>query len=106
VSPALIALAVTLAVEVPIVAWVFRGQRARMALACALATSATNLAMNTLLYPRAGSYDAYILIGEIGATLVEAAVYYAVDRDHDPGRALLASALANAASFGAGLLLF
>lgn len=105
-SPALVALAVTIAVEVPIVALVFPGERIRMALACAVATSATNLAMNLLLYPRAGSWNTYILVGEIGATLVEAAVYWVVSREHDVGRALLASALANGASFSAGLLLF
>lgn len=105
-TPALVALAVTVAVEVPIVALVFPRERARMALACAIATSATNLAMNLLLYPRVGSVDTYLLVGEIGATLAEAAVYYAASREHDVGRALLASALANAASFGAGLVLF
>lgn len=105
-SLVLVALAVTIVVEVPIVALVYPRERARMALACAIATSATNLGMNLLLYRRVGSYDTYILIGEISATLVEAAVYWVVSREHEVGRALLASALANGASFSAGLLLF
>lgn len=102
----LIALVVTLVCEVPIVALLYRGERGRMALTCAIATGATNLAMNTLLLGSAGSYSKYLLSGEIGALLIEAGVFVLVSRDHDVARALVASALANAASFGIGLLWF
>jgi hypothetical protein len=101
-----IALAVTLAVEVPVVSLVYRREPARMAIACALATSATNLAMNAWLLHAVSSYASYLLVGELCATVVEGLVYIAASRQHDVGRALVASGLANAASFIAGLLLF
>jgi hypothetical protein len=100
------ALAVTLALEVPIVSLFYSGERARMALACAFATSATNLAMNAWLVHAARSYDAYLLGGELGASMLEALVYVAASRRHDLGRSLIASGIANAASFIAGLLLW
>ena len=100
-----LALAITLAVEVPIVAALYRSERLRMAICCALATGATNLAMNGPWLRMAGSYADYLLVGEIAALGIEAVAYVAVSREHEIGRALLASALANAASFGAGLVL-
>lgn len=103
-SPVVTALVVTLVVEVPIVALVFRREAGRMALVAAAATGLTNLAMNALLFGRV-SYLAYLGIGEVGATLLEAAAYYFGSRERNLGRALVASALANAASFAAGLLL-
>lgn len=99
----LLALAVTVLIEVPVVALIYRTQRLRMALVCALATTATNLAMNTLLLGAADSYASYLLVGEIGALLIEAGVYVLASRDHELGRALLASAAANGLSFGLGL---
>lgn len=99
------ALIITLAVEVPIVALLYPRERERMALACALATSATNLLMNAWLLGT-GSYDARLMGGEIGATFSEAIVYLVVSRGHEPGKALMASGLANAASFAAGLLFY
>jgi hypothetical protein len=100
------ALMLTLAVEVPIVALVYARERARMAAAWALATSATNLMMNAWLYTAAGSYDAYLTAGELGATVIEALVYIVVSREHAVGRALFASGVANTASFAAGLVAF
>ncbi|HMR04360.1 MAG TPA: hypothetical protein PKA88_01260 [Polyangiaceae bacterium] len=105
-NPVLIALAITVVVEAPVVALCYPGERRRMALTCALTTGATNLAMNTLLFRWAGSYQSYLLIGEAGAALVEALVYFLVSRERDVGRALLASALANSLSYGVGLALF
>lgn len=101
--PVLTALVVTLAVEVPIVALVFRREAGRMAVVAAVATAATNLAMNVLLFGRV-PYLVYLGVGEVGATLLEAGAYFAASRERDLGRALVASALANAASFAAGLL--
>lgn len=100
------ALLVTLSLEVPIASLFYPGERVRMALACALATTATNLAMNAGLIYAASSYDDYLLLGELGATVLEALVYVAVDRRHDFGRCLIASGVANAVSFIAGLLLW
>jgi hypothetical protein len=102
----LAALAITLAVEVPIVALFYRGRGLRMIAACVLANAATNLAMNLLLVRAHLAYDATLLTGESAALLAEACVYGVVDREHDWARALTASAAANLASFGAGLVLF
>jgi hypothetical protein len=95
----------TVAVEVPSVAAAYPGQRIRMAVACALGTSATNLAMNGLLPRLLGSGAAFLVAGELGSLLAEALLYALVSRPRDPARALAASALANAASFAAGLVL-
>ena len=105
-SPALLAWALTVIVEVTVVAWVYAGERLRMALACAVATTATNLTMNLVLFPNVRSITSYLLIGEIGAVVIEAAVYFAVSKERDIGRALIASAIANNASFAAGMLLW
>jgi len=96
---------VTVGLEVPCVAWLHPGQRARLALACALGTSATNLAMNLLLPRALGTGAAWLVTGEAGSLLLEAGLYAAVARPRDLVRALTASALANGVSFAAGLLL-
>jgi hypothetical protein len=101
-----VALAVTLAVEVPIVSLFYRRELPRMAIACALATSATNVAMNAWLVRAVRSYDTYLLVGELCASAIEALVYAAASRRHEIGHALIASGLANATSFIAGLALF
>lgn len=99
----LVALAVTLAVETPIVAALFPGRRLRLAVTCVAATTATHLALHfgfmPLLAPGAG-----LVAGEAFATVAEAAAYRAASGDL--GRSLVASALANGASFAAGLLVF
>jgi len=99
------ALALTLAVEVPIVALVFKGQRVRMALVCAATTAATNVAMNTLLRASIPGASLAIAVGEISALAIEATVYALASRPRDVPRALVASALANAASYAVGLAL-
>ena len=103
-SLVLTALVVTLAVEVPIVALVYRREAVRMALVAAMATTATNLAMNLLLFGHV-PYLVYLGVGEVGATLLEATAYRFASRERNLGLALVASAIANAASFSAGLLL-
>jgi hypothetical protein len=106
ISPAILACAVTVAVECPIVAALYPGQRLRMAAVCALATAATNLAMNLLLRRWFGAGLDHLLLGEASALLLEALVYALVRRPRDWGRALVASALANGASFSAGFVLW
>lgn len=100
----LTALAITLALEVPVVAALYPGQRRRMALAAALATSATHLFMHFGLPRLLPSAGAVLLVGEIFATLAEAGVYAAASRPRSLGRGLVASALANSLSYAAGLL--
>jgi len=102
----LVALLVTLALEVPVVALCYPRERLRMGLGCLGATAVTNVAMNGLLLPVSPSYAFYLLVGETAALVLEATVYLALSRDHELGRAALASALANSLSFGAGLLLW
>lgn len=102
----LLALLITVALEVPVVAACYPRERLRMALTCLGATTVTNLAMNGLLLPVSPSYAFYLLVGETAALVLEAAAYVALSRGHEPGRAALASALANSLSFGAGLLLW
>jgi hypothetical protein len=99
----LLALAITLVVEVPTVAAFFPGRRVQLALTCALATTATHLLLH-FGFPRVLPPRAALLVGEAVATLGEAAVYAAVSRE--PGRALTASAVANGLSYGVGLLVF
>jgi hypothetical protein len=104
--PAVAAWLLTLAVEAPCVAALFPGQRARLALACAFGTSATNLAMNLLLPRWLGTGAAFLVVGELGSLALEALVYAAASRPRDPTRALTASALANGLSFAVGLAAF
>ncbi|MFO0584701.1 MAG: hypothetical protein U0229_20710 [Anaeromyxobacter sp.] len=96
------ALALTLAVEVPIVAAFFPGRRLAMAALAAAATTATHLFMNFVL-PGLLPPGAWLLTGEAVATVAEAAAYALATRNLP--RALVASGLANLASFLAGLWL-
>ena len=96
------ALALTVAIEVPIVAALFPGRRVRLAIVAAVATSATHLFMHLVL-PRLVPAAWWLLAGEGVALAVEAAAYALAGRDL--ARALVASGLANAASFAAGWLL-
>ena len=105
-SPYALALALTLAVEVPIVALLFPRQRLRMAFVCAAATVATHLSMHFALPRVLGSWGAAVLWGELGALTVEAAAYAIASRPRDPARALVTSALANLTSYAAGLAVF
>lgn len=100
----LLALGLTLAIEVPVVAALYPGRRRRLALVAVPANVVTHLALH-FIFPRLLAPGAPALfLGEAFATLAEAAVYAVAGRDL--GRALVASALANAASFGAGVLLW
>lgn len=72
-------------------------RRVRMAVVALVTTVVTNLAMNVWLARMFTSQSQFVVVGELAAFVVEAAVYYAVSRD--PHRALCASAFANAASF-------
>jgi len=101
-----LALLITIMVEVPIVAACYSGQRLRMAAVCAATTTCTHLAMHFVLPQLVGSFGQFILLGELGALLVEAMVYWLASRPRDLGLALVASALANALSYGVGLLVF
>jgi hypothetical protein len=101
----LTALLVTVCLEVPVVALVFEGQRARMALVCLVATTATHLAMHFVLPPFAGTVDVWVITGELGALILEAGAYWWLSQPRSLARAMIASSIANSLSFVAGLLL-
>jgi len=98
----LLALVITVAVEVPIVALVFAGQRRRMAIVAAVTTGITNLLMNTLLRQTVADNLTFLHLGELGALVIEAGVYFLASKPREPGRAIAASALANATSYLVG----
>ncbi|MGA2450310.1 MAG: hypothetical protein ABTD50_16675 [Polyangiaceae bacterium] len=101
-----LALAITLAVEVPIVAVFYPRHRLRMILACVAANCLTNVSLNLVLLRAAYAYDSTLLAGESAALLFEALVYALVAPNREWSRALAASAAANLASFALGLILF
>jgi hypothetical protein len=96
----LIALVVTLLVEVPLVAALYPGERVRLACAAIVANAATNLALNLVLVPRG-----HLVLGEVLAVVVEAMTYVLASRRRDMPRAIVVSAAANLASFALGPLL-
>src|SRR5262245_39250374 len=93
------ALGLTLAVEVPVVAAVFHSTRWRMAKIAAVVTTATHWSMHFVLPLLVESRATWLVAGEIGALVLEGAAYALLARPRDLGRGLLASALANGASF-------
>jgi hypothetical protein len=98
----LVALVVTLVLEVPVVAALYPGQRVRMALVALAANLCTNLTLN-VIFPSVPLVRGYhVLVGEIAAVLVEWAAYSAASRPRDVGRALAVSGLANALSYAVG----
>jgi hypothetical protein len=95
-------LALTLAVEVPVVAALHPGRRLRLAVVAAFATTATHLFMFFML-PGLVAPGAWLLAGEAIATAAEGAAYAFAARELPP--AFVAAGLANLASFVAGGLL-
>lgn len=73
---------------------------------CAVATAATNLTMHLVLPGWVGSYGGWLLAGESLALFGEALAYGLASREHAWPRAMIASALANTASFLAGLAMW
>ena len=102
--PWALALAITLGLEVPLIAALYPRQRLRLVGVSLLANTATNLTLNRLLPRMFDTPGAHILPGEILAVLVEAAAYSLASRPRDLPRALLASSVANALSYSVGLL--
>lgn len=97
------ALAITLIIEVPIVAGCFPRQRLRMVLVAILANTFTNLMLNAVLPSLIHRY--YVVVGEILAVIVEAAAYAVAARPCNTGRALAISAICNALSYEFGGML-
>lgn len=98
------ALVFTIVIETAVIAALFPGQRRSLALTCVGATTVTHLAMHLLLPIWLGRGPVWLVTGEAMALVLEAVAYVGVSRPRDAPRAVLASALANAASFGGWLL--
>ena len=101
------ALAITCLIETPVVALFYPGERWRMAATALGINAVTNLALNVVLLRGANpsSHTVVLLVGEVAAMLLEALTYALVSRRQDGARALVASGLGNALSFGAGGML-
>ena len=100
-----LAYGVTVVLETPVVALAYPKERLRMAVACILATSATHLFMHFVLTALVSRLQVWLVVGEASATVLEALVYWRASREHDVGRALAVSAVANTLSFAAGFVL-
>ena len=97
-----VALAVTLAVEVPLVTLLFPGQRVKMFAVALAANAATNLTLNLVLARMPALAGQHVLIGELAAVVVEAGAYALASRPHDLPMSTLASGLGNALSYAVG----
>ena len=103
------ALALTLAVEVPCVLVLLRDSPRRKVLASALAANLLSHPALHFLLPAVvpiHPIGRFILVAELGAFAFEAAVYLAWVRPAPWPLAIAASAAANAASFGLGLVVW
>lgn len=112
-----IAAAVTLAVELPLVLYLARRARLLRTDARILAAAgAANLLTHPALwyvpwsfFPAAlepASYPLYVVVGETAVLLVETLVYWRVLAPGRPWLALAMSALANASSYGVGMVVW
>ena len=103
-NAAVSALVSTCLIEVPLVALVYPRERGRMATTALAVNMATNLTLNLVVLRNASAarHETALLLGELGVLIVEALLYLLVSRRHEAARAVMASGLANALSFGAG----
>ena len=100
------ALGLALVLEIPVVALCFPGQRLRLAITCAVATTVTHFFMHFGLAPLVSSLAQFVVVGELQAVVLEAAAYWLASHPRSLKRALVASLCANGSSFVVGLLLF
>jgi hypothetical protein len=112
-----VAAALTLAVELPVVLYIARRARllisdGRLLLAATAANLATHPALWYLpwaLFPETlapANYGLYLVVAETAVLLVETLVYWRVLVPHRPWLAVAMSALANGASYAAGLFVW
>jgi hypothetical protein len=100
-APWLVALVLTVAIEVPVVAAFFPGQRLRLAFVALGANVVTNLVLNIVL-ARSAWGGHHLVPGEVFAVVGEALAYSVFSRPPDVARAALASGVANLLSFAVG----
>lgn len=101
IGAVLLPLLYTICLEVPVVALLYPGHRKRLAAVCLVATSLTLLNMHLLLPQLIDDHALVVVVGEVIALGAEAAAYILAHGAGGWSRALVASALANALSFGA-----
>jgi len=104
----LVAFGLTLLFELPVVAWILRDSAGlgKILLVGLFANLVTHPVVWFVLPRFFTSYIVYLFTAELGATAIEAVVFWALLRPQ-PGRlALSASAFANAASLGLGLVAY
>jgi hypothetical protein len=103
-----LALAITLLVEVPVVAAFYPSQRVRMAVVAVVTIAAASVALDVVLARVTLRRDVAITVGQGVAFAIESAVYASAARGRERGwpRALAASAAANLASYLVELLFF
>jgi hypothetical protein len=103
-----LALLVTLVVEVPIVSAFYPDERARMGLVCVVVTSVVMVVVDLALSAAHLSRAATLVAGQAIALVLDAAAYAHAARGRERGwsRALAASAAGNLASYFVGALLF
>ena len=103
-----IALAITLLVEVPIVAAFYPAERARMGLVAVATIALASVALDVVLAHVALRRDVAITAGQGLAFAIESLVYANAARGRESGwrRALAASAAANLASYVIELVFF
>jgi hypothetical protein len=100
----------TLAVEAPVYILLSRKEvSARRALLAAIACSAVThpllwFAWKPLIHSLGGGYTTYILSGELLVSIIESFIFFAIARPIPFSKAVAASFIANASSFGLGAL--
>mgnify|MGYP007046917283 CR=1 FL=1 len=97
------ALLITLAVEVPVIAWLGAPHRRRLAMTCAGITSVTNVAMNLWWFDQVGATISTLAAAEGAAVVIEAGAYLIAVPTRGPMRCLRDSAVANGLSLVVGL---
>ena len=100
----LFALGITVAVEVPLVALAFPGERLKMAACDLVATTVTHLGMHLVTPISPEAFLTWLIVGETTAVVLEGLAYWAVTNKRGFLWAMGVSVVANAASFSAGLL--
>ena len=100
----LFALGVTVAIEVPLVALAFPGERLKMAACALVATTLTHLGMHLVTPISPEALMTWLIVGETAAVVLEGLAYWAVTNKRGFLWAMGVSIIANAASFSAGFL--
>lgn len=101
----LIALGVTLAVEVPLVAAAFPEERLRMAVCALVATTVTHVGMHLVTPITTEMLYLWLVVGELGAFVLEGSAYAVATKKRGILWAFAVSLVANAASFSMGWLM-